>query len=62
LVPARRCRDDFIWITSWGLATLVNEGRSIYEVQKLLGHANVSTTQRYAHLSQDTLAEGAGAL
>jgi integrase len=34
---------------------LVNNGRSLYEVQKLLGHADISTTQRYAHLSQDTL-------
>jgi integrase len=34
---------------------LVNHGRSLYEVQKLLGHADISTTQRYAHLSQDTL-------
>jgi integrase len=36
---------------------LVNNGRSLYEVQKLLGHADISTTQRYAHLSQDTLKE-----
>lgn len=34
---------------------LVNAGRSLYEVQKLLGHTQVRTTQRYAHLSQDTL-------
>jgi integrase len=40
-------------------SALVNEGRSIYEVQKLLGHANVRTSERYAHLSQATLAEGA---
>ncbi|TWI62260.1 site-specific recombinase XerD [Desulfobotulus alkaliphilus] len=36
---------------------LINHGRSLYEVQKLLGHADISTTQRYAHLSQDTLKE-----
>lgn len=34
---------------------LINSGRSLYEVQKLLGHSNISTTQRYAHLTQDTL-------
>ncbi len=34
---------------------LVNSGRSLYEVQKLLGHSQLSTTQRYAHLAQDTL-------
>lgn len=34
---------------------LVNQGRSIYEVQKILGHSNVKTTQRYAHLSNETL-------
>lgn len=34
---------------------LVNSGRSLYEVQKLLGHTQVKTTQRYAHLTQETL-------
>lgn len=34
---------------------LINSGRSLYEVQKLLGHADISTTQRYAHLNQNTL-------
>lgn len=34
---------------------LINSGRSLYEVQKLLGHSSISTTQRYAHLTQDTL-------
>ena len=36
---------------------LVNEGVSLYVVQALLGHANARTTQRYAHLVADTLAE-----
>jgi integrase len=34
---------------------LINAGRSIYEVQKILGHTQLKTTQRYSHLSQDTL-------
>lgn len=34
---------------------LVNSGRSLYEVQRILGHTQISTTQRYAHLSQDSL-------
>lgn len=34
---------------------LINAGRSLYEVQKLLGHTQVKTTQRYAHLSNATL-------
>ena len=40
---------------------LVNAGRSLYEVQKLLGHTQVKTTQRYAHLSQETLLDAANA-
>lgn len=38
---------------------LVNHGRSIYEIQKILGHTQIKTTQRYAHLSQDTLLDAA---
>jgi integrase len=36
-------------------SNLVNGGVSLYVVQQLLGHSNPSTTQRYAHLQQDTL-------
>lgn len=36
---------------------LVNAGRSLYEVQQLLGHADIRTTSRYAHLSRDRLKE-----
>ena len=38
---------------------LVNSGRSIYEVQKILGHTQIKTTQRYAHLAQETLLDAA---
>ena len=36
-------------------STLVNNGVSIYDVQKLLGHNSIKTTQRYAHLSSEHL-------
>lgn len=38
---------------------LVNEGVSLYVVQGLLGHTQAKTTQRYAHLANETLAEAA---
>jgi integrase/recombinase XerD len=31
----------------------LSQGKSLQDIQKLLGHANISTTQVYAHLSQD---------
>lgn len=40
---------------------LINSGRTLYEVQHILGHSQVATTQRYAHLSQDTLLAAANA-
>jgi integrase len=41
---------------------LVNAGRSLYEVQKILGHTQIKTTQRYAHLSPDTLIDAVNAV
>lgn len=32
----------------------LSQGRSLQDIQKLLGHANISTTQVYAHLSQES--------
>ena len=40
---------------------LVNAGRSLYEVQRILGHTQIRTTARYSHLSQDTLLAAADA-
>ena len=40
---------------------LINSGRSLYEVQNILGHSQVKTTQRYAHLANETLLEAANA-
>ena len=42
-------------------SALVNAGRPIYEVQKLLGHSKVTTTERYSHLSNQTLLDAADA-
>lgn len=38
---------------------LVNSGRTLYEVQKILGHSSHSVTERYAHLSTASLADAA---
>jgi integrase/recombinase XerD len=32
----------------------LSQGKSLQDIQKLLGHANISTTQVYAHLDQDS--------
>lgn len=38
---------------------LVNSGRSLYEVQQILGHSDPSVTTRYAHLSSKSLQDAA---
>jgi site-specific recombinase XerD len=38
---------------------LVNSGRSLYEVQRLLGHHDPKVTMRYAHLSPGALIDAA---
>ncbi len=38
---------------------LINSGRSLYEVQHLLGHTQSKTTERYAHLQRETLLKAA---
>jgi integrase len=43
-------------------SVLVNEGKQLYRVQRLLGHANAKATQRYAHLAPEALADAAEAM
>jgi site-specific recombinase XerD len=37
----------------------VSDGRTLYEVQQILGHSDPKVTMRYAHLSSRTLQEAA---
>jgi integrase/recombinase XerC len=41
---------------------MVQSGVSVYQVQAVLGHANVATTQRYAHLQPSNLADAVSRL
>lgn len=38
---------------------LINSGRTLYEVQQILGHSDPKVTQRYAHLSTKSLQDAA---
>lgn len=39
---------------------LVNEGVSLYTVKSLLGHSQISTTEKYSHLANDSLLKSSG--
>jgi integrase len=41
---------------------LVNSGRTLYEVQQILGHSDSKVTERYAHLSTATLQDAANSV
>jgi site-specific recombinase XerD len=38
---------------------MAQAGVSLYVIQQVLGHSNPSVTQRYAHLSAETLLDAA---
>ena len=41
---------------------LISAGRSLFEVQRLLGHADAKTTMRYAHLASNQLIDAASSV
>jgi len=40
---------------------MINSGRTLYEVQQVLGHSSPQVTQRYAHLTTETVQAAATA-
>jgi len=50
---------SIIFRTARQSLVMCNAGRSLLEVQAVLGHAHYSTTSRYARLSMTTLQEAA---
>ena len=43
-------------------SALVNSGMTLYDVKQILGHANIKTTERYAHLSNQRLKAAAASV
>ena len=41
---------------------MINSGRTLYEVQAVLGHADPKVTMRYAHLSTKTMQDASDAV
>lgn len=56
-LPHLRCHD----LRHSHASMLINANRSLYEVQRILGHSTPIMTQRYAHLSTKTLQEASNA-
>jgi len=56
-VPAVRLHD----LRHSFASLLVSGGRSLYEVQQILGHSDPKVTMRYPHLSAKALQEAANA-
>ena len=45
----------FVCVEHAFASLLVNHRRLLYEVQKILGHSQIRTTERYAHLDSLSL-------
>jgi integrase len=43
-------------------SAMVNMGMTLYDVKEMLGHANIKTTERYAHLSRERLRTAAASV
>ena len=43
-------------------SAMVNSGMTLYDVKQILGHSNIKTTQRYAHLSNERLKAAASSV
>lgn len=56
-VTDRRQRLSFHSLRHTYASWLVNRGVGLYDVQKLIGHSDISLTQRYSHLSDSKLVE-----
>ncbi len=54
-LPKMRCHST----RHWTATSMINSGRTLYEVQQVLGHANSKTTEKYAHLSTAKMLEAA---